>query len=180
MTVRFFDPKRMELSYAGFALQDPAEDFISVSFDRPRFSMVQGIDGDAAKIRNPLRAGRIRVTLMQGSPSNNRLTEILLVDEISGLASFPFLARDRNGGTVIFAATAFLTSIPPIDFGITPKNRIWEFLTDNLLLYLGGKAPSERYQQTTENTIDRTTVTGNTRNPFPPELNPEDPIIPSV
>lgn len=112
--------------------------FFSAQFDKPRFSLVTGIDGDSARVRNTTRSGKIVVTLQQSSLSNNWLSSFNIADETLGAGVLPFFAREKGGGTTIFAASAFVQEVPQINLSINPMDRSWTFLTDNLFLYLGG------------------------------------------
>jgi len=139
MSLRYFDPKNFEIIFQGVVVKDWAPDFVEASFARPLYRMVRGCDGDSARIRNGNRAGTVRVSLLQSSPSNNTLSEFVLVDELAGTTNIgPLLCRDKEGGTVIMASSAFIENIPPISFGITGKIRTWTFVCDNLIMYLGG------------------------------------------
>ena len=139
MSLRYFDPKNFEIIYQGAVISNLAPEFIEASFNAPLYRMVKGCDGDSARIRNGNRAGVVRISLLQSSPSNNALSELVLVNEVAGVANLgPLLCRDKEGGTTILATSAFIENIPPISFGITAKIRVWTFQCDNLVMYLGG------------------------------------------
>jgi hypothetical protein len=138
MTVRYFDPKGFIITFAGYPLQDFASDFFEASYDEARFRLVKGIDGDAARVKNKLRSGTLVVRLLASSPSNDWLSTFHYLDDLTGFGVLPFLARDKNGGTSILAASTFIESIPPITFSNGEEIREWRILTDNLIMFLAG------------------------------------------
>jgi len=143
MSVRYFDPKDVEIIFQGVVLSDWAQEFIEARFSKPLYRMVKGCDGDSARIRNGNRAGLVKVSLLQSSPSNNTLSEFLLLDELTGFTNTgPLLVRDKGGGTLALGTSAFIENVPPITFGVTSKTRTWTFVCDNLIMYLGGLSMS--------------------------------------
>jgi len=139
MSLRYFDPKNFEIIFQGAVIGDWASEFIEASYSKPLYRMVKGCDGDSARIRNGNRAGIVKVSLLQSSPSNNQLSEFLLADELTGfLNTGPLLCRDKEGGTLMLGTSAFIENIPPVTFGVTAKIRTWTFVCDNLIMYLGG------------------------------------------
>ena len=166
MSVRYFDPKEFEVIFQGASIGGFAQEFIEARFSKPLYRMIKGCDGDSARIRNGNRAGVVKVSLLQSSPSNNQLSEFLLADGLAGFINVgPLLCRDKGGGTVLLGAKAFIENIPPTTFGVTAKVRTWTFVCDNLIMYLGGlpmsgqvlSAPSSAVQTAT---VDRGTGEG--------------------
>jgi len=146
MTIRFFDPKQMQISFGLHTIKDVADTFLSVSFDEPRFSLVMGIDGDSTRVRNQNRSATIELTLMQGSLSNDYLSGFLTVDELSGVSVFPFFAKDQNSNNTILAPSCFITGMPSHTYGTNGNNVVWRFRTDNLILWTGKFKPNTREQ----------------------------------
>lgn len=139
MAIRYFDPKNFTILLAGRPIEGYDLDFISVETDYDRYSLVQGIDGDAARVRNKLRSGTITLRLLQSTPTNNLLSYITWIDEFIGLGVLPFVAKERGlGGTTIISPSTFISKIPDPDFGTTPKTREWVLKSDNIFIFLAG------------------------------------------
>lgn len=137
--LRQFDPKDFDITLAGHKFDELDADFLSVTTDFDRFSLIQGIDGDAARVRNKLRSGVITISLLQSSPSNNYLSYISALDELTGLLVLPFLAKGKeDGSTTILAPSCFVTKVPDIDFGNSHKTRTWTLRSDNIIMFLAG------------------------------------------
>ncbi len=137
--IRQFDPKDFVITLAGHKFDELDADFLSVTTDFDRFSMVQGIDGDAARVRNKLRSGVITINLLQSSPSNNFLSYISTIDELTGLLVLPFLAKGKeDGSTTILAPSCFVTKVPDVEFGNSHKTRTWTLRSDNIIIFLAG------------------------------------------
>lgn len=173
MTLRQFDPKNFEMILAGYPLEGYDLDFFSIQTDFDRYSLVQGIDGDAARVRNKLRSGTITIRLMQSSPSNNFLSYVSILDELSGVGVLPFVAKERgSGGTTIIAPSCFLTKIPDPSFSVNHQAREWRLRSDNIIVFLAGLSPTNGNSGTTLediwNSLNPVKDNNPLKNPTPP------------
>ena len=173
MSLRQFDPKNFEMILAGYRIEGYDLEFFSVETDFNRYSLVQGIDGDAARVRNKLRSGTITIRLLQSSPSNNFMSYTSIIDELSGVGVLPFVAKERGfGGSTIVAPSCFITKIPDPTFGVTHQAREWRLRSDNIFIYLAGLSPDGGNSGTTLEQL------WNSVNPFSDGIPVRNPDIP--
>lgn len=138
MSLRTFDPKEVSIIFGPLIIRGFAEEMITVARDNPAWEMVIGADGEATRVKSNDRSGSITVSLQQSSPSNDDLSALALVDEVSSTGLVPFLMKDNFGTSIYTAATCYIEQIPEAAYGKTANDRVWIFKTDNLVAFLGG------------------------------------------
>lgn len=74
--------------------------FIEVDRDANAFTKYTGSDGEVTRVRSRNRSGSIKVILQQGSQSNDYLTSLAELDELSGEGMVPCTLTDMSGGPV--------------------------------------------------------------------------------
>ena len=139
MSLRQFDPNDFLMLYGGHRIDEMAANFFQVNVSEPRYRIVEGVDGDAARVRSLYRGGTITITLMQSAISNEFMSIISLLDEATGLLSLPFLAKEKGrDGVVVFAASTFITKMPDITMSNGFNDRQWVLQSDNIIQFVGG------------------------------------------
>ncbi len=139
MAVKTFDPGQVVISFGGVVLSGYADGtFIMVERSSDAFSKVVGAGGDVARVRNRDRSGRVTVTLMQTSLTNDRLSAIAAQDELAGTGVGPLLIKDLGGTTLISAQSCWIAKVPNQEFGKEFSNREWIFDTSDLEILVGG------------------------------------------
>ena len=97
-----------------------------------------GIDGDVTRSMGTDRRCRITVRLMQSSPSNDVLSALVGVDQITGGRMFPVTVMDLLGRTLIVAAQCWIATRPTVTFGREATEREWTFETGALSEWFAG------------------------------------------
>jgi hypothetical protein len=137
MALRTFDPKEVSVIVGEFIIAGFSEDQITVVRDNPAWEMVVGAGGEGTRVKSNDKSGTITITLQQASPSNDNLSSLALLDELSNTGLRPFFLKDNLGTTVYSAATVYVEQIPEAAFGKTQNDRVWTLKTDSLIQFLG-------------------------------------------
>jgi len=129
-----FDPKEVSIIIAGHTVQGYADGtFASFAKNKDNYALTVGADGEGARVKSNDRSGRLTVTILQTSLSN---------DVLSGLATAgaqsPCLLKDNNGTTILATDTAWLVREPDFEFGNEATNREYIIESDSWDQLVGG------------------------------------------
>lgn len=139
MSVRTYNAADVSIIFAGIPIDGFADGtFITAARDNPTFNSVVGSDGEGARAKSNDRSGTITITLLQTSFSNDELSAIALLDELSDAGVAPFTLRDGSGRTVLHAETAWIEKPADVELGREISNREWILKTDNLQMNVAG------------------------------------------
>ena len=113
--------------------------FVEVSRDEDSFLLHVGGDGETARARNNNRAGVIKFTLMQTSPSNDVLSALATLDENTGTGARPVMVKDNLGTTLVQGAQGYIQKPADVTFGKEPSEpREWTIRVPDLRMVVGG------------------------------------------
>ena len=139
MGVKTYNSGEVSIIFAGIPFEGFADGtFVTIARNNPSFNDLVGSDGEGARAASNDKSGTVTVTLMQTSLTNDELSAIALLDELTGDGVAPLLVKDNSGRTVASAETAWLEKPADAEFGREISNREWVFKTDNLGLFIGG------------------------------------------
>jgi hypothetical protein len=134
-----YDPKAVTIVYAGQIMTGYDDGtFVTIERNNDMWALKMGADGIGTRAKSNDKSGKITLTLMSSSPSNDVLSGLAIADENTGAGAAPVLVRDGSGRTVATAAAAWVTKIPSTEFAKEVTNRVWVIETDNLQLFIGG------------------------------------------
>jgi hypothetical protein len=134
-----YDPSNVCIIYAGAIISGYDDGtFVTIERNNDMWALKMGADGIGTRAKSSDKSGRVTVTLMQSSPSNDTLSGLAIADELSGAGAAPLLVRDGSGRTLATALTAWVVKLPAAEFGKEVGNRAWVFETDSLALFVGG------------------------------------------
>lgn len=116
--------------------------FLTISRMTPATSLEIGGDLFAQRIRRSNRSSSISLMLMQGSTSNDVLSQILRNDEdaMDNTWLFNITIKDNSGRSVFFSPQAYVVSPPDISFGTEGEMREWTIECIHLDQHVGGGA----------------------------------------
>lgn len=140
-TVYQFDPKKTVVTFAGIPISGFDEDeFVLMEPNEELFNLQVGADGEATRTRNNNNSGRITITLLSTSASNDALSALFTLDANTPGAkgTGPFLAKDLSGRTIGAAEVAWIVKPAAVRWSRSGSNRVWILETNNLLLFVGG------------------------------------------
>jgi hypothetical protein len=113
--VNQYDPNNNIVTFCSVLIQGFADGtYIEVERDEDGWSKQKGSQGDTTWVRNRNRGGKITVTLMAGSPTNDALNLIAQQDELLGTGVGPASVREIGGTTFVRATFARIQKRPAI------------------------------------------------------------------
>jgi len=129
--MRTYDPRKFDIVFAGVHLNEGVADgsFLTYSSASPGFSKKVGVDGTVTRSRMHDRTAEVRLTLMQSSSVNDRLSEIYAADRdaVNGQGVGSFFVQDRSGTTILQASKAYIADDPDLTLDAEATTREWTF-----------------------------------------------------
>lgn len=95
-------------------------------------------DGTTARLYVNDKNYTVRFTLAHTSESNEILSKIQQIDEITQLGFFPLLIKDLRGSSLFFSPAAWIEGIPNQVFSTNVEGRTWEIKATGVLSTIGG------------------------------------------
>ena len=115
-----------------------AGSFVSIEKATPTFTERETADGVVSRVLNPSKLYVLRLTLAQHAESNQVLSWIHNADRITGgRAKFPLTLKDKNGSSVLFAAEAWIRTVPNSSFSEGIESRVWEIVCAGAVNHVG-------------------------------------------
>lgn len=126
-TLYNYSPDKFTVSFKGVNIvgfQDGT--FIEIERDEEGFTKHIGALGDATRVRNLNRGGKVTITLIQAAPTNDRLSAIAASDEQFGDGVGALLIKDLNGTTRVSSPEAWIKKWPKVERGKESLSVVWE------------------------------------------------------
>ena len=134
-----YDPKEVSVIVGGHIVTGYADGtFLTVSRNKDAFTLGVGADGEGARSKSNDKSGRLTLTLLQSSASNDVLSGFATADEIANGGQVPVLVKDNNGTTIVEAATAWIVKKADVEYSHEITNREWIVESDRLDVLVGG------------------------------------------
>lgn len=141
MSLKKYDPSQVTVIFAGIPISGFAEGtFVSAERNEDSFSLYVGADGEVTRAKSNNKSGRVTFTLAQSSLSNDALSAIATVDELSpaGDGIAPLLVKDLSGRTIVSALEAWIVKPATSEFGRETSEREWILESGDLTMFVGG------------------------------------------
>ena len=139
MATKTYDPKQVSVIIGSQPMRGFAEgDFVSVERNEDSWTLLVGADGESTRSKNANRSGKVTITLLASSSSNDYLTQLALADDASGRGVFSIMIKDNFGTSIYTAATAWIVKQPARSFAKEAGSQEWVIETDELIQYSGG------------------------------------------
>lgn len=136
-----YDPKNIKITVGGFPISGFADgSFVTVERNEDMWTLQVGADGEAARSKSNNRSGRLTVSLLQTSASNDVLSAFAQADDVGGAAQFPVSVEDALGNSLFFTDTAWVKKMAPAPYGKEAAAREWVLETDVLVAFVGGNS----------------------------------------
>lgn len=134
-----YDPKQFSAIIGGKIMSGFVDGtYIKVTRNEQAFMLKVGVDGEGTRAKSNNKGGKIEITLMQSSASNDDLSAFAALDELSNGGVIPAIVKDGSGRTVCSAGTAWVQKYPDTEFGKEPVGRTWVIETDEIIMFVGG------------------------------------------
>lgn len=118
--------------------------FIDVTKDVVPFSSIRTADGTVARLYNNDQTYTITITLHCGSETNDLLTKLWQLDEITQRGKFPLLIKDHSGSDLLFSTTTWIEGIPSMVKSNGVDSRAWILRSSQAVINIGSNGePSE-------------------------------------
>jgi hypothetical protein len=139
MPMKSFNPKDLSIVVGAKAISGFADGtFVMIEMDEDAYSKVTGADGEVARAKSNNYSGKITLTLMQSSDSNDFLSALAIADRQTGTGVVPVTVRDAKGTTIVFAESAWVMRMPSTEFSKEIGNREWVLDCSQIEMYVGG------------------------------------------
>lgn len=112
--------------------------FVRVEKLAPPFTLHESADGVVTRIYNKSDTYRITLTLMSTSPSNDVLTKLWQLDELTQKGKFPLLIKDAGGSDLFFSTTTWVDALPVMDKSVEINDRTWSLVCSQGFINIGG------------------------------------------
>jgi aspartokinase-like uncharacterized kinase len=139
-TLFSYCPESVQCLIAGFIPITGFVDgtFISVNKDEMPYSSVRMPDGTVARKYNNSQTYTITITLHNGAETNNLLTKMWQVDEITQRGKFPLLIKDQSGSDLLFSTESWIEGIPSLTKSNAIDSRVWVIKSAYAVINIGG------------------------------------------
>lgn len=139
MALTNYDPAQVSVIFAGIPISGFADGtFVSIDQNEDSFALTIGSDGEGVRARSNNDSGRVTITLLQSSESNDLLSAAHNADKGTGNGVAPLLIKDNTGRTIIEANTAWIVRSPAQEFAREASSREWIIETNKLNQFVGG------------------------------------------
>lgn len=129
MALKTYDPRKFDIVFAGIPINEGLADgtFLEITTTTPGFSSKAGVDGEVTRTRSHDRRATARITVMQTSEVNDRLSALYRADRAAtnGLGVGTFFVQDRGGTTVLAASKAYIADDPDVTLEAEASTRTW-------------------------------------------------------
>ena len=112
--------------------------FISVDKDEMPYSSIRMPDGTVARKYNNSQTYTITITLHNGADTNNLLTKMWQVDELTQMGKFPLLIKDQSGSDLLFSTESWIEGIPSMTKSNAIDSRVWVIKSAYAVINIGG------------------------------------------
>lgn len=141
MAVRTYDPKQIIVTVGGVPISGYTEGtFVTISRDEDTWTKNVGADGLVSRVKTNNFTGSVVITLKQTSPSNDYLSGLIAVDEVTNIGVVPVLIKDLSGNSTYFSATGWVKKYSDSTFAKEIGDREWTIDLSTLDLFVGSNS----------------------------------------
>lgn len=134
-----YSPALVTISFRGINLTGIMDGtFIEAERDEDAFTKHVGAGGSVTRTRNMNKGGKITVTLIQASPTNDLLASVLLLDELVGGQYGAIQIKDLSGNMRCHATQAWISKPPKVERAKESGSCVWVFDCAELEIFAGG------------------------------------------
>lgn len=139
MTVKTFDPAEVQVIVGGNQIGGFADsEFINIERTNDLYSKTIGADGEVARSKSNDKSGRMTLTLLQTSASNDILSAFHQADELTNSGIIPIMVKDSLGTSVLFAGHGWVVKYPAFTGAKEVGNREWMIDMARIDIFIGG------------------------------------------
>ena len=126
-TIFNYIPEDVHVVVAGILNADGFADgsFINVTKDDAPYRSRTTADGKTVRIYRNSQTYTVDLTFHIGSTSNDFLTKLWQLDEVTQRGKFPILIKDGSGTDLFFSATSWIEGLPSLTKSVSVDTRTW-------------------------------------------------------
>ena len=141
MTIKTYDAAKVQVTWAGLILTGFAPDtFLSVERNVEGFTLQKGASGEGARSKSNDKSGKVTLTLLATSQSNDFLMAIAAADELTGAGVVPLFIKEQDGTTLVASQNSWVQKLPKVERGKESGSVEWVIECDDLEIAIGGLA----------------------------------------
>jgi hypothetical protein len=111
--------------------------FITIGKDKVPFGTTETADGQVARLFTNSQTYTISLTLHRGSPSNDVLTKLWQLDELTQKAKFPLFIKDASGSDLFFSTNTWIEGLPNMVQSTSLDTRTWVLRSSQAIINIG-------------------------------------------
>ncbi|MND61435.1 hypothetical protein D3C80_526940 [compost metagenome] len=135
-----YSPKDVTCTIAGICSVEGYADgeFIRISKNENAVSTRRAMDGTQSRVYSPDTGWQLQLTLMQSSTTNDLISALWNVDQVTRMGKFPIFIKDGLGTTMFMAASCWVESPADVVFSNQLETRTWIFACTEVSVNIGG------------------------------------------
>lgn len=138
MTLANYSPESVNCLAFGIPLNGFADGtFINISKDKVAYGSTETTDGQVARIYTNSQTYTISLTFHRGSTSNDILTKLWQLDELSQVGKFPLFIKDLSGTDLFFSTSTWIESVPNMVQSTNFDTRTWILKSSQAVINIG-------------------------------------------
>ena len=155
MSLLSYSPEDVTILLLGFIPVEGYIDgtFISINKDLPPFTSGITADGVQSRVHRLSLTYTLRLVISNVSPTNDILTKLWQVDELTKMGKFPILVKDQLGSSLFFSATSWIESTPSLYYSNRITEREWTIKCAEAVINIGGNDDASGVIQDLLNTV---------------------------
>src|SRR5690554_150926 len=138
-----YAPEDVSINIAGvFSVEGvEAETFVNITKVLPVTEAKSTADGQVYRTMREDFTYDIEITLQQGSRTNEILTLLYNLDQVSGRGRFPISIKDNSGTSSFWAPSAWVQEVPSLAFSGTEQTpRVWRLRATDAIMAVGANS----------------------------------------
>lgn len=139
-----YSPEDVQILIAGVhPLEGLAQGtFVEISKDVQPMVSSRSVDGMVVRKHTTDNTFTVNLTIYRSSPSNDLLTKLWQIDEITQMMKFPLLIKDSTGTGFFFSTTSWVENIPNMTYSTDMGTYTWGIRSAEASINIGGNDES--------------------------------------
>lgn len=111
--------------------------FITIGKDKVPYGSAETADGQVARLYTNSQTYTISLTFHRGSTSNDILTKLWQLDELSQVGKFPLFIKDLSGTDLFFSTNTWIEGVPNMVQSTNFDTRTWILRSSQAVINIG-------------------------------------------
>lgn len=111
--------------------------FITISKDKVPYGTTETADGMTSRLFTNSQTYTIQLTFHRGSVSNDVLTKLWQLDELTQRGKFPLFIKDLSGTDLFFSTNTWIESLPNMVQSSSFDSRTWVLRSSQAVINVG-------------------------------------------